>query len=138
MNKKVLIGPDVFIAFIDRASSKHLHAGAFFRYFAQEKYTLFTTALVINNTYQTLSSSISPAVAKDFIKALTLGSINILPPDDSDIKLTFKTLLSATGTEASFGETLMQAMASRRNITQICTFSYLHPLFRLTTFYLPI
>lgn len=138
MNKKVLVGPDVFVAFIDRANPRHLHAGAFFRYFAQERYNLFTTALIINNVYQTLSTNISQAVAKDFIKALTLGSINILPLDESDIKLTFKTLLSPSGTEASFGETLMQAMASRRNITQICTFSYLHPLFRLSTFYLPI
>ena|SRR5579872_3273355 len=138
MNKKVLVAADVFIAFIDRANPRHLHAGAFFRYFAQEHYTLFTTPLVVSDTYEILSHKISTSVAKDFIKALTLGSLNILSPDESDIKFACKTILSATGTEASFDEVLMQTIANRRNITQICTFTYLHPLYRLTTFYLPI
>lgn len=138
MNKKVLIAADVFIAFIDRANPRHLHAGAFFRYFAQEHYTLFTTPLVVSDTYEILSHKISTSVAKDFIKALTLGSLNVLTPDESDMKLACKTILSPTSTEASFDEVLMQTIANRRNITQICTFSYLHPLYRLTTFYLPI
>lgn len=138
MNKKVLVGTDVFVAFIDRANARHLHAGAFFRYFAQEHYTLFTTPLIVSDTYEILSHRISAAVAKDFIKALTLGSLNIVSPDESDIKLACKTLLSFGASEASFDEVLMQTIANRRNITQICTFSYLHPLYRLATFYLPI
>ncbi|MDE2026726.1 MAG: hypothetical protein KGJ07_09645 [Patescibacteria group bacterium] len=138
MNKKVLIATDVLVAFIDRANPRHLHAGAFLRYFAQEHYTLFTTPLAISDTYAILAHKISPAIAKDFIKALNLGSMNVIPPDESDVKMTYKTLLSSSSTEAGFNETLMQVVANRRNITQICTFSYLHPLFRLTTFYLPI
>lgn len=138
MNKKVFLAPDVLVAFIDRANPKHLHAAAFFRYFAQERYALFTTISVINTTYDTLSVHISPSIARDFIKALSLGSINILSYDETDIKLTFKTLLSTGTPELSFNEALMQVIANRRNITQVCTFSYLHPLFRLTTFYLPI
>lgn len=134
----MLVSTDVFVAFIDRANPRHLHAGAFFRYFAQEHYTLFTTPLAVSDTYEILSHRISTAVAKDFLKALTLGSLNVISPDESDIKLSFKTLLSSSGTEASFDEVLMQTIANRRNITQICTFSYLHPLYRLTTFYLPI
>lgn len=138
MSKKVLIAADVFLAFIDRANPRHLHASAFFRYFAQEHYILYTTPLIVSTTYQELSSRISPAVAKDFVKALTLSSIAVCSPDEGDMRLTCKTLLSSIGSEASFDETFMQSVANRRNITQICTFGYLHPLFRLTTFYLPI
>ncbi len=138
MQRKVFIAPDVFVAFIDRANPKHLHAAAFFRYFAQERYKIFTSASVINTTYDTLSVYISPSVARDFIKALSLGSINILSPDETDMKLTFRTLLSTSTPEISFNEVLMQVIANRRGISQVCTFSYLHPLFRLTVFYLPI
>lgn len=138
MQKKVFLAPDVLVAFVDRANPKHLHAAAFFRYFAQERYTLFTTVSAINTAYDTLAVHISPSVARDFIKALSLGSINILSPDETDIKLTFKTLLTTSTPELSFNETIMQVVANRRNITQVCTFSYLHPLFRLTAFYLPI
>ena len=138
MQKKVFLAPDVLVAFVDRANPKHLHAAAFFRYFAQERYTLISTISVINTTYDTLAVHISPSVARDFIKALSLGSINIVSPDETDIKLTYKTLLTNSTPELSFNETLMQVIANRRNITQVCTFSYLHPLFRLTAFYLPI
>lgn len=138
MNKKVLVASDVLVAFVDRANPRHLHAGAFFRYFAQEHYTLFTTPLIISDTYALLTHKISPAIAKDFIKALSLGAINVISPDESDVKITYKTMLSSSPSEASFDETLMQVIANRRNITQVCTFSYLHPLFRLATFYLPI
>lgn len=138
MTKKVFLAPDVLVAFIDRANPKHLHAAAFFRYFAQEHYKLFTTVSVINTTYDTLSVHISPSVARDFIKALALGSINVISPDETDMKLTFKTILTAGTPEISFNEVLMQVIANRRSITQVCTFSYLHPLFRLMPFYLPI
>lgn len=138
MNKKIFLAPDVMVAFVDRANPKHLHAAAFFRYFAQEHYSLYTTISVINTSYDTLAVHISPSVARDFIKALALGSINIISPDETDLKLTYKTLLSTSAAEVSFNEVLMQVIANRRSITQVCTFSYLHPLFRLAAFYLPI
>lgn len=137
-NKKVFLAPDIFVAFIDRADPKHLHAGAFFRYFAQENYFLFTNPATISNVYQSVSQSISPAIGRDFLKALNLTTINLLYPEESDVKLVYKTLMNHQSAELSFDETLIAAMASRRSIPSICTFAYLRPLFGLTPFYLPI
>lgn len=137
-SKKIFLSTDVCVAFIDRAHPKHLHAGAFFRYFAQEKFLLFTNEATILETYMILAKSISNLMAKEFLKAISLSSINILYCDDSDLKLTIKTIASYHSSELQINEALMAVMANRRSIPYICTLGYLHPLFGLQVFYLPI
>lgn len=137
-SKRVFIAPDMFFAFIDRAHAKHIHAAAFFRYFAQENYILFTNIVSINNAYHDIYHQISPSLAKDFLRALSLGTINILYPDDTDTKMALKALINYTSTELTFEESLMAVLAYKRNVHSICTFGYLHPLFGQNVFYLPI
>lgn len=137
-SKKVYISSDGFIAFIDRAHPKHMHAAAFFRYFAQNHFQLYTTPITINDTYKELSASISPSVAKDFLRALQFSSINIIYPEDSDMKLSLKTITTSNSIELTFSKALMAVTCNKHNIPQICTFEYLHALFGLQVFYLPI
>lgn len=137
-SKKVFLAQDAFIAFVDRAHPKHLHAGAFFRYFAQEQFMLYTNVSTISLVHQTISKKISPSIGKDFIKALSLSNINILYPEEADLRLSFKSFLGSTSPDISLEEVLMSTMAQRRSIPSICTFEYLHPLFGLSTFYLPV
>lgn len=137
-SKKIFLAPDVFLAFVDRANPRHLHAVAFFRYFAQEQLFLYTNIETIAKVHQSIQENISPALAKDFLKALSLGTINVIYPEEADLKLAVKTLTSYSSQELHMDEALVAVLASRRNIPQICTFTYLHPLFGLTAFYLPI
>jgi predicted nucleic acid-binding protein len=110
----------------------------FFRYFAQESYNLFTDYPTILEVYRSLYTSISPSLARDFIRTMSITSMNILYPEDSDAKAALKTLITYQSTELTYANALMSVLAYRRNIQQICTFEYLPPLFGLTTFYLPI
>lgn len=137
-SRKVFLAPDIFVAFVDRAHPKHLHATAFFRYFAQEQHFLYTNPHNIMDAYTLIQKKISPFLAKDFVKAISLGSITMLYPEDTDLKLTYKTILASNSQDLSMQEALMSVMADRRSIPQICTFEYLHPLFGLQVFYLPI
>lgn len=137
-SKKVFVASDVMFGFIDRAYAKHIHATAFFRYFAQERYQLFMHVVGINQTYQELYEKISPSLAKDFMKALSLSSINILYPEEADMKMTIKTIINYNSNELTFEEVLTAVLCHKRNIPQICTFYYFHQLFGLTPFYLPI
>src|SRR5579872_6258243 len=134
VSRKVFLASDIFVAFVDRAHAKYLHAAAFFRYFSQEQHFLYTNIAVISDVYKEISTTISPLLAKEFIKALSLSSVNILYPEESDLKLTFKTLTNSPTTDLSFQEALIASMASRREIPYICTVGYLHPLFGLTAF----
>ena len=137
-SKKVFISWDVMYAFVDRANKQYPQAAAFFRYFAQEKYQVYTSYLNAIDTYRLIYEKISPSLARDFLRGLTLSSINILYPAENDTKVALKTLINYRNTELTFAQSQMAVLANRHSIPQVCTFEYLHPLFGLTAFYLPI
>ena len=137
-SKKVFVEADIFYAFVNRAHEKHPEAAAYFRYFAQEKYQLFTSYPVIQEAYDLIYQKISPSLAKDFLRGITLSSINVLYPTESDMKAALKTLINYRNNELTFLHSQMSVLCNRHSIPQVCTFEYLHPLFGLSTFYLPI
>jgi predicted nucleic acid-binding protein len=136
-SKKVFIEADVWYSFVNRADEKHMQAAAFFRFFAQEKYQTFTSYPVIEEVYSNIYKNISPSLAKDFLRGLSLSSVNILYPNEADLKAALKTLINYQNTELTLKESQTAALAYRNFISQICTFSYLHPLFGQTAFTLP-
>lgn len=125
-------------AFIDRAHPKHESAAAFFRFFAQETYQIYTDILSVNEVYMQMYQEISPSLAKDFMRTLALSNINILYPEESDTKVAMKALIGFQSQELTFPKALLAVLANKRGISQICTLDYLHSLFGQTTFYLPI
>ena len=138
ISKKVFLAPSSLYAFIDRAHEKHQQASAYFRYFSQEEYMLYIDALNLNQTYDIIYKKMSPSLAKDFLRIISLSDINVISPEESEIKATFKTISNYNALDLTFAEAVMAVVASKRNITNICTFDYLHPLFGLNTFFLPI
>ena len=137
-SKKVYIAPDGFIAFIDRAQKKHVHAAAFFRYFAQENYQLYANVVSINETYTTLYNTISPSLARDFLRAIYLSNINILFPETADMKTAIKILETSNSVDLTFAKALMAVTCNKKSVPQIMTYEYLHALFGLQVFYLPV
>lgn len=137
-SKKVYIESSILCAFIDRAHPKHEQATAFFRYFAQEEYVLFTDSISIVSSYDTIYKDISPSLAKDFLRTLALSSINVIYPEEADMKATLKALVNYRSTELTYQKALVAVLANKRGIAQIATFDYLHQLFDLQLFYLPM
>ncbi len=138
ISKKVYITRSGFYAFIDRAHPKYEQAAAYFRYFAQENYLLFTDSFTLIDVYNSIYKDISPSLAKDFLRTIFLGNINIIYPEEHDIKAALKTLINYQSTELTFSQSLRAVLANRRGINQMFTFDYLHPLFGQNIFYLPI
>ena len=138
ISKKVYIAPDGFIAFIDRAHSKHVQAAAFFRFFAQEQYHLYSNIISINETYMVLYNTVSPSLARDFLKALSFSSINILYPEPADMKAAIKILENSTSVELTFSKALMAVVCNKKSVPQIMTYDFLHALYGLQLFYLPV
>ena len=137
-SKKVFISSTVFVALVDRNHPNHQQAGAYFRYFAQEKCYLYTNYLSIAEAHGSIYNQISPSLAREFLRAIVLGSINILYPTEGDLKAAVKTMVTSQSSELSLSEAQMAVLASRNNIPQIATFDYLHPLFGLSVFNLPV
>lgn len=138
LSKKVFIAPDGFVAFIDRAHPKHIHAAAQFRYFAQNNYQVYTTILALNDAYQTFYNTISPSVARDFMRAIELSNVNILYPEESDVKRAMRGVTGTASAELTFSLILSATICNKKSIPQVCTFSYFPSLFGLQVFYLPI
>ena len=138
ISKKVYIAPTGFLALIDRAHPKYEQASAYFRYFAQDNYALYTDISSIIETYNLIYKDISPSLSKDFLRTIFLGNINIIYPEERDIKASFKSLTNYQSAELTFNQALRAVLANRRGISNIFTFEYLHPLFGQTVFYLPI
>jgi predicted nucleic acid-binding protein len=137
-SKKVFLAPSAFFAFIDRAHPMHEQAAAFFRYFAQEKYQLFTDMPSILEVYRLIYANISPSLAKDYLRTMSITGMNILYPEESDGRAALKALIAYQSTDLTYANALLSVLAYKRGISQICTFEYLHPLFGLQNFYLPI
>ena len=138
ISKKVYLAPSALYAFIDRAHEKHQQSSAYFRYFSEEEYHLYMDAINLNQTYDIIYRKMSPSLAKDFLRIISLSDINILNPEDNELKATFKTISNYNSIDLTFSEAVMAVVASKRGINNICTFDYLHPLYGLNVFFLPI
>src|SRR4030067_2587351 len=119
ISKKVYIAQSALYSFIDRVHAKHYYSQAFFRYFGQEEYALFTDTITILQTYNQIYKEISPALARDFLKTIFLSDVNIIYPDESDIKAALKTLVNYQSTELTFADSIMAVLANRRGISHI-------------------
>jgi predicted nucleic acid-binding protein len=138
VSKKIYIASDGLVAFIDRAHKKHVQATAFFRYFAQEQCQIYSSVVSLNETYMTIYNMISPSLARDFLRALSLSSINVLYPENADIKAAIKILETGNSVDLTFSKALMAVICNKKNIPQIMTYEYLHALYGLQLFFLPV
>jgi hypothetical protein len=138
ISKKVYLADDIFTAFLDRAHEKHSQTAAFFRYFAMEKYHLFTDVINVYSAHAKVSESLSPTVAKEFLRTITLSNITLLYPDEGDMKAVYKIHLGDRTSDLSLAQTVMAVMADRKGIPQIATYNYMSTMFGLSVFYIPI
>lgn len=138
ISKKIYLTPDVFFAYIDRTHPKHTQASAFFRFFAENGYHLYTDSISIYETYQMMIAKMSRSLAKDFLRTIYISNITIIYPEESDMKSALKILFNDKANELTLQVALMTVIADKRNISQICTVEYFHTMFGLSIFYLPI
>lgn len=137
-SKKVYLASDILYAFIDRTHGRHKQVSAFFRYFAQENYVLYTDSISIYETYIKLIQEMSATIAKDFLRTMYISNITIFSPEESEMKAALKIYLNDKSGDLNFRTSLMAILADRKSIPQIATFEYIHTMFGLTIFYIPI
>lgn len=137
-SKKVYIDSSLFVAFIDRAHIKYDQATAYFRFFGLEEYQLFSDPITILNAYERLYNDISPSLAKDFMRVMALSNINMIYPEEADMKAALKTVVNFKTTDLTFPKALLCVLANKRGVPQICSFEYMPSLFGLQMFYLPM
>jgi predicted nucleic acid-binding protein len=136
-SKKVFLTPSVLFALLDRNHPKHSQSDAYFRFFAKEQYQLFVTDSSVVRTYNDIRKHMSYSVAKDFLRAMFVGNIQIVYPDEPTTRATLKLLLSDTQYEISFEQALTNVSADRFQVSQICSFEFSRFFFGINLFTLP-
>ncbi len=136
-SKKAFVTTSVFFAFIDRSHPNHSQAAAFLRFFAQEKFHLYTSNLCVIETYNQIRKNMSYSIAKEFFKAIFLGNIEIIRPDESEEKAALRLLFTEQNFDLSFDQALINVLADRRSISTVCSFKYTRFFFGITAFALP-
>jgi predicted nucleic acid-binding protein len=137
-SKKVFIASDVLTAFVDRSNTKHEQAAAFFRYFAIEEYHLYTDSISLYEAYSKINIDLGATIAKDFLRTLYLSNVTIFYPDENDMKAALKIFLADKTGDLTLGKTLMAVLSDKKSIPQIATFEYIHAMFGLSVFYIPL
>ena len=136
-SKKVFLSSSVLFAFVDRNHPKHQQASAYLRYFAQEKFQVSSSLSAVIRTHDDLRKHMSYSIAKDFIRALFVGNIDIIYPDEAATKAALKLMLSQPQQDLSFDQILMNVLADRNQISQICSFETSRFYFGINLFNLP-
>lgn len=138
LSKKVYLSPSVMFAFVDRGNTKHEQAAAYFRFFSSNEYQLYVDVVDIAETYEMICKRMSPSVGKDFLRTIFLSDMNIIYPEEHEIKAALKTLITYRNDDLLYPEALRAILSNKRNISNVATFEFLHPLFGLQMFFLPI
>lgn len=137
ISHKVLVTPSVLFAYIDRNHPRHTEASAFFRYFAQEKFHVYVTSFSIVKTYDQIKKHMSFSIAKDFLRIIYTGNIEVVYPDEALTKAAIKLLLGNTGQDQGVEQILINVIADRKQIPQIASFEYNNFYFGIQPFSLP-
>lgn len=136
-SKKVLITTEVLFAFVDRQHPKHGEVDAYFRVFAQEQYRVFVSSFTIILTYNHLKKHISYSIAKDFLRTIYTGNIEIIYPDENTTKAAMKLVLNSTNIDLPLEQALENVIADKHQISQIASFEFQNFYFGIQPFSLP-
>lgn len=124
VSKKIFVDSSTFIAFIDRASDNHYKAIEGFQKLAQEGFQVFTSNLVLSETYDKLRTDLGGSTAQEFLQTLFVSEIGILESSRSDLQSALKLLAYYGNRDIGVSEALNAIVMSKRAIPQVYSFSY--------------
>ncbi len=128
-SKKIFIDSSILIAFIDRGSAKHAVASKAVQDLASIGYRLYTSAQVVADTYDLLSSDVGTTVALEFLQTMLQTGIEILFPQKADLITAYRILSVNRDRQIPLSEALNATLMQKRGIVQILTFTYWNKLF---------
>ena len=133
-SKKVFLDASIFIAFIDRANQNHNRSIGIFETLAREGYQVYTSSLVLQNTYNRLEKDIGFRVAVEFLQATLESNIQTLHPLVPEYVAAFKFLNLVKQAQFSLSEVINADLMVKNRIGQVLTFDSWHDLMGIKIF----
>lgn len=123
-SKKIFIEASVFLSFIDRASSNHAKAGQLLEFLGKNKYQVFTSGMVVAQTFNALEQDLGKTLARDFLQAMLESNIQIVYTSESDLLAGFKYLKANPGRQISLSSIINANLIQRHGINSVLTFDF--------------
>lgn len=119
---KLFIGSEIFYAFIDRADAKHNQITTFFEYLGSNSFHVYTSNLVVLETFNRLEKNISPTISAEFLTTILESSIEILYPTEFDFIVVQRFLKMNHTTPVAISEIITAHLMEKNGIAHIATF----------------
>lgn len=123
-SKKIFIGSSLFLAFIDRASLNHAKAGEMFEIAGRYKYHLFTSDIVILQSFNGIERDLGQTLANDFLQAVIESNIQVLYTGESDLQAAFRYFKVNPGKQISLASIINANLMQKNGINSILTFDF--------------
>lgn len=123
-SKKIFIESSYFLAFIDKANLNHVKASQILEFLGRNKYQVFTSGIVVLQTFNAIERDLGSTIARDFFQAMIKTNIKILYTSDSDLLAAFRYLKVNPGRQISLSYLINANLMQKHGINSILTFDY--------------
>lgn len=137
-DKKVIIASHVFTAFLDRLHPNHGQAVTFFRYFSEEQFEVHAVLYTILITYHDIQETMGQSIAREWLRSMFLGSIQVIYPDEATIKTAIKLIMTTKNYNVTIDQAIMNVVADKKHIPFLATFEFFPFFFGVKPFTLPL
>lgn len=126
---KVFLDSSILEAFIDRVNTNHVRSVNLLGRLAKERYTVFTSQMVVESIYQLLERKISKVIAHEFLQAIVESNIEVLFPTKADLTAFYKLTLDSKDRQVGLQEGVNAVLMKKNGINYIATFSFWNNFF---------
>lgn len=123
-SKKIFIESSLLLAFIDRANLNYAKAVEMFEYLGRQKYQVYTSSIVLLQTFNAIERDLGGTLAKEFLQAMIEGNIQILHSSEPDLVAAFRYLRANPGRQISLSSIINASLMQKHGINSILTFDF--------------
>lgn len=122
---KIFINSSFFISFIDRSDLHHQKTAAIFELMAKQNYQLYTSSLLIYQTFTKIERDMGTHVALEFLQVILESAIKILYTTESELLFAYRFFKNASR-QVNILELITARLMEKNGITYILTYDYWH------------
>lgn len=125
---KVFVDSSLFLAFIDRTDLNHLKSASIFEFLAKQRYHLFTSSIVVIQTFNALEKNLGSTISLEFLQIIIESDIQILHPGEQDFIAAYRFLKLNPNRQVSLVEIINTNLMSKHGVGSVLTFDFWHSL----------
>ena len=121
---KIFIEGSIFLAFIDRANLNHAKSVGILEFLARQKNHLYTSEIVVLQTFNSVERDLGSAVANDFLQAMLESNIEVLYSGQIDFLAAYRYLKVNPGRRSLFSMVINANLMQKHGIYHVLTFDF--------------